>query len=62
MSDSFNKSDQHEITKGKVTTAETGLYFRTSNLHMRFLSSLIIIKTVTQGTFFCVFRDFFSLI
>jgi hypothetical protein len=28
-----------------------GAYFRSSNLHIRFLSSLIILKTLSQGTY-----------
>ena len=44
-----DKITQQGKSLAKPEKNKDGLYFRSSNLHIRFVSSLIILQTITQG-------------
>ena len=44
--------DKVHTPPAKGDKPRDGIFFRSSNLHVRFLSSLIILKTLSQGKYY----------
>lgn len=47
----YVEEDSSSILEPGSPKDKHGLYFRSGSIHLRFLASLIILKTITQGKF-----------